>query len=75
MLFETCLFQAVSGYVMSCVSKCMANSNCLATSMNRTIGCMMCLQNMDSGHPANGFEIAEIFVRMDKLERFIDGKY
>ena len=35
---------------------------------------MMCFENMESGHPANDFEIAEIFVRMDKLERFIDGK-
>ena len=74
MFFETCLFQAVSGPAMACVPKCMANSNCLATSMNRTIGCMMCLNDIESGRPASHFGNSEIFVRIDQLERFIDSK-
>ena len=72
--FDTCLFQPVSGPVMLCIPKCMDNSECLAISMNRSFGCQFCLSNVESGTAFDDFEKQnEIFVNLEKLERFIDG--
>ena len=78
--FDTCLFQAVSEPVVMnefmCIPRCINNSNCLAVSVNTTDGCLVCLTNAALGISFNDLEVTvEVFVRLDQLERFIDGSF
>ena len=71
---KTCLFQPFQSPAPLCGNRCNDTLNCLAHKVGQAPKCELCLKNVINGRDFTEMEKgAPIYVRVDKLEAYIDG--